>query len=153
MKTALYSLLSDNSITKSRIIFIHDRSNIESEFNNSWYLSRVVLILLQVWQFRTYCLTSRIISDQRWFLLSSFIVLFTSEWLDANWSCISCISDNRFDSSTMINSTACRNRNCSNRSENNKIWFCCFWRSFFLFDTSFALLISESAFSFDFFDR
>jgi hypothetical protein len=153
MKTALYFLLSNNSITKSRIIFVHDRSNIENEFNNSWYLSRAVLILLQVWQFRTYCLTSRIISDQRWFFFSSFIVLFIFEWLDANWSCISCINDNRFDSNIMINSTACRKLSCSNRFENSKIWFYYFWRSFFLFDTFFALLISESAFSFDFFDK
>ncbi len=151
MRITLYSLLSNNSITKSRIIFVHDRSNIESEFNNSWYLSRIALTLLHVWQFRTYCLTSRIIFDQRWFLFSSLIILFIFEWLDANWSCTSCINDRRFDSNIMINSIACRS--LSNRSNDKRIWFCCVWRSSFLSETSFARLIRESAFSLNFSNR
>ncbi len=151
MRIALYLLLSSNSITKSKVISVHDRSNIESEFNNSWYLSRIALTLLQVWQFRTYCLTSRIIFDQRWFLLSNLIVLFIFEWLDASWSCTSCISDRRFDSSIMINSTACRS--LSNRSSDKSVWFCCVWRSSFLSETSFARLIKKSAFSLNFSSR
>jgi c-di-AMP phosphodiesterase-like protein len=126
--------LSNNFVTKSRIMFVYDRSNIDNEFNNSLYLSRVVMNLLQIWQFRMYCFTFRIISDQRWFLLSSLIVLFISEWSNANWSCISCINESRFDSSIMINSTAYRELNCSKRSKVNKIWFCCFWQSFLLKD-------------------
>jgi hypothetical protein len=130
---------------------VHDRFDLDNEFNNSWYLFRAVLTFLQVWQFRTYCLRSRIISDQRWFFLSSLIVLFIFEWLDANWSCIFCMSDSRFDSNTMINSTACRS--LSNRSNEKRIWFCYFWRSFFLSSTSSIFLIRESAFSFDFSSR
>jgi hypothetical protein len=96
-------------------------------------------------------LTFRIISDQRWFLLNNLIVLFIFEWLDANWSCIFCMNDNQFNLSIMINSIACRS--LSNRSDERRIWFCCFWRSFFLSNTSSIFLINESAFSFDFSNR
>jgi hypothetical protein len=140
--------LSDNFVTKSKMMFVHNRFDIDNEFNNSWYLSRAVLILLQVWQFWTYCLTSRIISDQRWFLFSSLIVLFISEWLDANWSCIFCMSDSRFHSNIMINLTAYRS--LSNRSSDKIIWFYCVCRSSSLSNTSFARLIRASAFSLNF---
>jgi hypothetical protein len=151
IKTALYSLLLNYFVTKSRIIFVHDLSNIDNEFNNSWYLFLIALILLQVRQFRMYCFTFRFIFDQRWFLRSSLIVLFTFEWSNANWSCISCIKKSRFDSSIIINSIIYSN--LSNRSEDNKIWFCCFWQSFFSFDTSSIRLINESAFSLNFSNR
>ncbi len=141
----------NNSVTKSRIMSIHDRFDIDNQFNNSWYLFRAVLILLQIWQFRTYYLTSRIISDQRWFLFSSLIVLFILEWFDANWSCISCISDSRFDSNIMINSTACKS--LSNRSSDKRISFCCVYRLSSLSNTSFARLIKKSAFSLNFSNR
>jgi hypothetical protein len=55
--------------------------------------------------------------------------------------------NNRFDLSIKINSTACKEFDWSNRSDDNNIWFCCFWRSFSLSDMFFAHLIKKSAFS------
>jgi hypothetical protein len=46
--------LSDMSETQLCGQSIHDRSDIDKRFNNSEYLSRVALNLLQIWQFRTY---------------------------------------------------------------------------------------------------
>jgi hypothetical protein len=140
--------LSNISVTKSKVMFVHDRFDIDNEFNNSWYLFRVILIFLQVWQFQTYYLTFRIIYDQRWFFLNNLIVLFIFEWLDANWSCIFCMNDSRFDSNIMINSIACKS--LSNFSNDKKIWFCCVCQSFSLSNISFACLIKKSAFSLNF---
>ncbi len=149
----LYSLLSSRLVTKSSVISIHDRSNIDNEFSSFWYLSRAALNLLHVWQLRIYCFTSRIISNQRWFLLNNLIVLFIFEWSNASWSCIFCIKNSRFDSNIKINSIACRESDWSNCSKSNNIWFCCFWRSFFLLDMFFARLIKNFAFSLNFSNR